>query len=67
MYSTFTRMWGPVNPDQRKGLERFRGDRIFRSYYRTEEEAITACKQWNATYDPGKLDSLMEYEEVNND
>lgn len=63
-YKTFTRTWWRENTSYPNGLEPHAGRKKYWGRYQLESEARTACHNYNATHEAGKLSKKMEYEEV---
>jgi len=65
MYRVFTRTWWRNNKDYPNGLEPCAGRKTtIRKGIKTEEEARSICKVYNACHDPGRLSRKAEYEET---
>ena len=63
-FQTFTRTWWKHNAKWPGGREPGAGPKTYHEEYETEQEARTACQEWNASHDPGPLSNKMEYEEI---
>lgn len=62
MFKTFVRTWWKDNPNWPNGLEPDAGKKKYHGLYRSQQEAIAACREYNDSHEPGRYSRKMEFE-----
>lgn len=63
-YNVFTRTWWEKDETAFGGLSPKLGRKTFLEKSVTKEEAISICKEYNESHEPGILSRKAEFEEV---